>query len=30
VRAIKTVCRRGEKIPTFKELEEWYFQQEHE
>lgn len=28
VRAIKTVCRRGEKIPTFQELEDWYFGQE--
>ncbi|MGI5822883.1 MAG: hypothetical protein ACOX6Z_02950 [Dethiobacteria bacterium] len=28
VRAIKTVCQRGKKVPTFQELEDWYFQQE--
>ena len=28
VRALKTICRRGEKNPTFRELEEWYFQHE--
>ena len=28
VRAIKTVCERGHKVPTFRELEEWYFKQE--
>lgn len=28
VRALKTVCQRGEKLPTFEELEEWYFNQE--
>jgi len=25
VRALKTVCSRGEKVPTFRELEDWYF-----
>ncbi|MGI5875775.1 MAG: hypothetical protein ACOX6X_03025 [Dethiobacteria bacterium] len=29
VRALKTVCERGRKIPTFQELETWYFEQEH-
>ncbi|NMB41059.1 MAG: hypothetical protein GX996_03890 [Firmicutes bacterium] len=28
VKAIKTVCQRGKKVPTFRELEKWYFQQE--
>jgi hypothetical protein len=28
VRAIKTICQRGEKVPSFKELEDWYYQQE--
>ncbi len=28
VRALKTVCQRGEKNPTFRELEEWYYQHE--
>jgi len=26
VRAIKGVCNGGEKVPTFRELEEWYFE----
>jgi hypothetical protein len=29
VRALKTVCQRGEKVPTFRELEEWYYEQEN-
>ena len=28
VRAIRTVCQRGEKVPSFRELEDWYFEQE--
>ncbi len=28
VRALKTVCQRGEKNPSFRELEAWYYQLE--